>query len=79
MGLVSSIYRMAPGAGFYDRDEAVRLCRVRLKRIVAVIGPDEASRKIRAWPPRDEDERARVTWLAMEADRVRPGQRAGTV
>lgn len=78
MSLISGIYRRAPVGEYQERDEVVRRIRAKLRRIAVTYGKDEAARRIRSWPARDADELAQKTWLVLEIEAMRDGQRGGT-
>ena len=78
MALVSSIYRLAPSAPSWDRDEAERRLKVTLRRLVGVYGVEGVVNRIRAYPCRAEEEITKA-WLVLSAwEESKRGGRAGS-
>ena len=66
MGLVSSIYRLAPPAGYLSKDEAERRLRIRMRRLVSRYGEAEVVRRLRLAEVPQAMELARA-WMVLTA------------
>ena len=78
MGLVSSVYGLAPSA-FYvvSRDEVESRVRGKMKRLVDVFGQEEVVHRIRAYRTDGIVDGFLKAWLVMKAE-VTVGSRSGT-